>query len=86
MESFPILLLGETGVGKSQAAAALGRSAYIPFDEKSGQFEASFLDIYLSANISEYPETLVESELFGHKKVHSPALLKIMLVYWVAPT
>ena len=68
MESFPILLLGETGVGKSQAAAALGRSAYIPFDEKSGQFEASFLDIYLSANISEYPETLVESELFGHKK------------------
>lgn len=68
MESFSILLLGETGVGKSQAAAALGRSAYIPFSSKTQSFAASFLDIHLSANISEYPETLIESELFGHKK------------------
>lgn len=68
MEPFSILLLGETGVGKSQAAAALGRSAYIPFDLKTQSFVASFRDIHLSANISEYPETLIESELFGHKK------------------
>jgi transcriptional regulator with AAA-type ATPase domain len=68
MESFSILLLGETGVGKSQAASALGRSAFIPFDLKSMQFAASFLDIHLEANISEYPETLIESELFGHRK------------------
>lgn len=68
MESFSVLLLGETGVGKGQAAAALGRSAYIPYDRKSQKFSASFLDIFVSANICEYPETLVESELFGHKK------------------
>jgi len=68
MESYSVLLLGETGVGKGQAAAALGRSAYIPFDLKSRKFDASFLDVFISANISEYPETLVESELFGHKK------------------
>ncbi|MEN9810123.1 MAG: hypothetical protein RLZZ488_1690 [Pseudomonadota bacterium] len=68
MESFTVLLLGETGVGKGQAAAALGRSAYIPFDPKSRKFVVSFLDVFISANISEYPETLVESELFGHKK------------------
>jgi transcriptional regulator with PAS, ATPase and Fis domain len=68
MESFSVLLLGETGVGKSQAASALGRSAFIPFDPKSMLFVASFLDIHLAANISEYPETLVESELFGHRK------------------
>lgn len=68
MESFTVLLLGETGVGKGQAAAALGRSAYIPFDRKNRKFVVSFLDVFISANISEYPETLVESELFGHKK------------------
>lgn len=68
MESYSVLLLGETGVGKGQAAAALGRSAYIPFDSKTKKFDANFLDIFISANISEYPETLVESELFGHKK------------------
>jgi len=68
MESFSVLLLGETGVGKSQAASALGRSAFIPFDPKTNQFAASFLDIHLAANISEYPETLIESELFGHRK------------------
>lgn len=68
MESYSVLLLGETGVGKGQSAAALGRSAYIPFDLKTKKFVANFLDVFISANISEYPQTLVESELFGHKK------------------
>ena len=68
MESFSVLLLGETGVGKGQVAAALGRSAYIPYDERRKKFAANFLDVFVSANISEYPATLVESELFGHKK------------------
>ncbi|MEN9825306.1 MAG: hypothetical protein RI953_1051 [Pseudomonadota bacterium] len=68
MESFSVLLLGETGVGKGQVAAALGRSAYIPYDERRKKFVANFLDVFVSANISEYPSTLVESELFGHKK------------------
>ena len=68
LENFSILLLGETGVGKSQAAAALGRCAYIPFSIKTSTFSASFLDIYIPANISEYSANLLESELFGHKK------------------
>ncbi|MEY2987289.1 MAG: hypothetical protein RJB13_810 [Pseudomonadota bacterium] len=68
LEGFPILLLGETGVGKSQAAAALGRCAYIPFSTKTNTFSASFLDVYVPANISEFSQNLAESELFGHKK------------------
>lgn len=68
MEDFSTIILGETGTGKGMAAAAIGRSGYIPFMEKKGSFSESFARTFISINLSQYSRHLIESELFGHKK------------------
>ncbi len=52
----PVLLLGESGTGKEMAALAIHR--------RSARKEGPFIPI----NCNGIPETLLESELFGHEK------------------
>ena len=68
MEEFSTLLLGATGTGKTRIAQAIGRSNYIPFNLKKKCYAESFTRSFQSINLSQYPASLLEAELFGHKK------------------
>jgi len=68
MEDFSTILLGETGTGKGSAASAIGCSGFIPFDTGKAQIVHNFMEAFITINLSQYPESLIESELFGHRK------------------
>jgi sigma-54 specific flagellar transcriptional regulator A len=68
LEDFSTLLLGETGTGKGSAASTIGRSEFIPYLPGELRFAANFAQTFVSINLSQFPENLIESELFGHRK------------------
>ncbi|MET0287878.1 MAG: sigma 54-interacting transcriptional regulator [Polyangiales bacterium] len=68
LEDFSILLIGETGTGKGEAARAIGQAGFIPFDDVRQEFVARADSLFVPVNLSAYAESLIESELFGHKR------------------
>jgi hypothetical protein len=68
MGDFTTLIIGPTGSGKELVARAVGLARYIRFDPKSLTFERDFSETFFPINLSALPLTLVESELFGHRR------------------
>jgi transcriptional regulator with AAA-type ATPase domain len=65
---FTTLITGPSGTGKELVARAIGLSRYVPFDPKTKSFSEDFADSFHALNLSAMSPTLIESELFGHRR------------------
>jgi transcriptional regulator with AAA-type ATPase domain len=68
MGELTTLITGPSGTGKELVARAIGMARYIPFDEKSCRFAEDFAGTFYPLDLSALSPTLIESELFGHRK------------------
>ena len=68
MGDFTTLIRGPSGTGKELVAHAIGLSRYVPFDAKTFSFTEDFGGSFYAINLSALPSTLIESELFGHRR------------------
>jgi DNA-binding NtrC family response regulator len=68
MGDIATLITGPSGSGKELVARAIGLSRFIEFDVEREQFAVDYVDSYCPLNLSALAPTLIESELFGHKK------------------
>jgi transcriptional regulator with AAA-type ATPase domain len=67
MADFPTLITGPSGTGKELVARAIAQSRYVPFDAAALKFEDE-QEVFLPINIAALSPTLIESELFGHRR------------------
>jgi DNA-binding NtrC family response regulator len=68
MGELTTLITGPSGTGKELVARAIGMARYIPFDGKRQCFIEEFAGSFHPLNLSALSPTLIESELFGHRK------------------
>jgi hypothetical protein len=68
MGEFPTLITGPSGTGKELIALAIAGSRYVPFDPERMAFSDSAAESFLPINIAALSPTLIESELFGHRR------------------
>ncbi len=68
MGDFATLVTGPSGTGKELVARAIAWSRYLPFDPKRGGFSDDFAGAFYPLNLSALSPTLIESELFGHRR------------------
>jgi transcriptional regulator with AAA-type ATPase domain len=68
MGDFTTLISGASGTGKELVARAIGLSRFIPFDPDKQRFADDLADSFHALNLSALSSTLIESELFGHRR------------------
>jgi transcriptional regulator with AAA-type ATPase domain len=68
MADLTTLITGPSGTGKELVARAIALSRYIPFDVKTRSFAGNFEELFHPLNLSALSPTLIESELFGHRR------------------
>jgi transcriptional regulator with PAS, ATPase and Fis domain len=68
MSDFATLITGPSGTGKELVARAIAQSRYAPFDDRKLAFAGDDAVPFFPINISALSPTLVESELFGHRR------------------
>jgi transcriptional regulator with AAA-type ATPase domain len=68
MGDFPTLITGPSGTGKELVARAIAGSRYVPFDPARCRFEDPAGESFVAMNLAALSPSLIESELFGHKR------------------
>jgi transcriptional regulator with AAA-type ATPase domain len=68
MGDFPTLITGPSGTGKELVARAIAGSRYVPFDAARCRFEDPAGESFIAMNLAALSPSLIESELFGHKR------------------
>jgi transcriptional regulator with GAF, ATPase, and Fis domain len=62
------LITGASGTGKELVARAVAMSQYIPYEPKRGGFGQNFARGFFPLHLAALSPTLIESELFGHRR------------------
>ena len=68
MGDIAVLVTGPSGTGKELVARAVAFSRYIPFDPETKRFATIPENTFFPLNLSALSPTLIESELFGHRR------------------
>lgn len=68
MGDFPTLITGPSGTGKELVARAIASARYVPFDAERMEFADAHGESFFAINLAALSPTLIESELFGHRR------------------
>jgi hypothetical protein len=68
MGDFPTLITGPSGTGKELVARAIAGARYLPFVPAKLAFEQPKGESFFAVNLAALSPSLIESELFGHKR------------------